>query len=296
KYLTQGLGLLGSILILFNLRPRIGSALLALSILLTILSCRPCYADSRMYFFSLFFLLSLFQKGYGGKLLQWQVIILYFGSGANKLFDLDWQSGQYIDNWLTYKLEAFPYLFLDAFFPPLWLAWLISWSVILIELTTATLLMAREKYHQLALGLGILMHSGSVIVVNDVWGSFVAGVLLSYLAFIPWPKRIKLILPPNRLSRWLMKYPFLIDPYEKIEFELREDISRILLERDQRRFSGLEALRAVILYCPVFYLLLVAFVLSPAAGFHWVKGFALMGFVFLMLPWPLLNFRKNSSS
>ncbi len=283
NWITSTITFIGVLIILLNVVPRIGSALIAIAILVTIISRRPCYADSRFYFFSLFFLHTLFQKDTGTKILRLQVIILYFGSGVNKLFDPDWQSGQYLENWIAHKIEFSIYIELASMLPSMALAKLLSWMVILMEILIA-LCLTTKSYFKLAIWIGILLHSISIVVVNHSFGSFVAGVLISYLAFLNWPSKIIISLPRSKTAELVVKYNPWIDPYHIIKMVINPAISNVELLLNDKKYSGFQALQYFLLYCPISYLLILGIVLFPEFGFGWLKGIVLIVVAFLMLP------------
>ncbi|WP_344930773.1 hypothetical protein [Aquimarina addita] len=278
-----GMIIIGVLLTFFSIAPRLGCAFIAFGLFITMVSCRPCYSDSRFYIFSLLLLLILYQKKYGIQLLRLQVIVLYFGSGINKLFDIDWQTGQYIHHWLGYKLNFLMYTELSKRLPNLILAQFISWMVIGIELGMA-LLLTKKAYFRLAIWLGIVLHSISVVIANHAFGSFVAAVLISYIAFLEWPRHMFLYAPESKITRLLVKHHKIIDPYQKIHMILTPSNTNIILDLDHKKYTGISAIQQVILYCPIFYFLIILFALVPGFGYDWIKGAVLILISFLMLP------------
>lgn len=275
--------IVGTIAMLFNIAPRLGSGIIAIAMMVTVLGCRPCYSDSRMYMISLLILLALYDTKFGMTFLRIQVIILYFGSGLNKLFDTDWLTGIYIDNWLTYILDSSFYKVVSSHFSDMSLSKFMSWSVILIEIGIA-LCFTKKKYYSLAIFLGILLHSSSIILTNGVFGSFIASAFISYLAFMNWPDKAYLMLPYSKLSKYIIKYQVLLDPYQIIKIKINANGNRIESIINENKYSNFSAIQHIILYFPIFHFAIIGLLVMPAFGYNWVKGIILIFLAFLMLP------------
>ena len=288
------LTIIGITITLFNIAPKIGSGMIAFCLLTITIGCRSCYSDSRLYIASLLILLAIYQKDFGIKLLRWQVIILYFGSGINKLLDPDWQSGIYMDNWLDYKMNFSLYKEFATILPDLLLAQIISWSVIVIELLIC-FCFTKKTYFKAAIWLGIVMHSSSIVITNHTFGSFVAAVIISYLAFLEWPKKIIISLPKTKVSSFAKKYNHIIDPYHTIQILINSSSQKIELQLKNRWYLNFIALQQIIIYTPIFYLLVVLLLLFP--GYGSIKGIILLIISVLLLPivGKLLNYLFTKS-
>lgn len=283
SWVTTGFTVAGIVMVLLTASPRLGSALIAMGILITIISCRPCYSDGRLYLFSLFLLLALYDKNFGVKFLRIQVIILYFGSGVNKLFDFDWQTGQYIENWLAHQIEHSVYIGISSILPSMVLAKIVSWTVIIMEISIA-FCFTRKRTFMTGIWLGILLHSGSMIATNDLFGAFIIGSFISYLAFIEWPDHITMFMPESSKTKCLLKYYSWIDPYYRITMEVSPNNNITELFFSQRKYSGFRAFQLFLVYCPFSYVALIGLTLAPSFGHVWLKGLFLIVGAFLMLP------------
>ncbi len=275
--------MIGLFLMFINLFPSIGGFMVSLTIFISILWCRPCYADSRMYIFSLLILLTLYQKDYGIKILQIQVIILYFGSGLNKLFDLDWLTGVYIDNWLTKTLDSSLYKTLTTLTPTLMVAKFMSWSVILVEIVISIFFISK-KYYKTAIWLGVFLHSSSMIVTNSVFGSFVAGVFISYLAYINWPNQIIISLPNSRNLNYISKLHSFLNFKNFYKINTTPISYGIKCSINNKEYSNFTAIQQILLYHPIFYFFIVGLILFPGLGYNWVKGIFFILISILMIP------------
>ncbi len=263
--------MLGVALILITNQPKLGTLLIFASMLVIVLGCMPCYADSRFYLFSMLLLMTLYDKKSGLLFIKLQVIILYLGSGLNKLFDPDWQSGQYIHNWLGHQLSFDGYIKAAALLPDMVLAKIISWSVITCELFMA-FCFSRKSFNMIGITLGLIFHTGSILAANSVFGSFVAGAFISYLAFIDWPKKITLVLSTDKKIRKLARIIKWVDPYRIMQLEQNGSARTPIVIINEQRHKGLKAVRQMLLYTPMFYLLVILFVLAPGFGYDWLKA------------------------
>ena len=183
-WISRGLVYVGVLIIWIKTFDRLGAFLIACSLGLTILSCQPCYSDSRFFFLGLFFLYACAPSKYRKNLLRLQVVILYFGSGLNKLLDPDWISGRYLDHMLAYKMKMLSYIEIAGLFPELLFSKFLSISVISIELSLSIIFWFKKYFHW-GIWFGFLLHASSMIFINSIFGSFIIGVYVSYLLFIP---------------------------------------------------------------------------------------------------------------
>ena len=63
--------------------------------LVATLSSKIYYRNAKVFVGVLFFLTGLQEKGKEPSLIWWQLVIMYFGAGLNKFFEVDWRSGLY---------------------------------------------------------------------------------------------------------------------------------------------------------------------------------------------------------
>lgn len=275
--------LLGATLMLLAKEPRLGALLTIVGMSVIIFGCRACYADSRLYIFSLLILHALYHKSSGLLFIRLQVVILYFGTGLNKLFDPDWQTGQYIENWLGNQVASGAYIKLSSFFPSMIFAKTLSWLVIVTELATA-FCFTRKPLYGYGIWVGVIFHCASMIVANTVFGAFVAGVFVSFLAFIEWPEKVVIRARALKGYRVLSRLYRILDPYGKTYIELDQNFNNSRVDIDGVQYSGFRALQKVIFYCPFSYLLVIGAIVAPGFGFDWLKGLVIMIVAFLMLP------------
>ncbi|HAA16416.1 MAG TPA: hypothetical protein DCE41_33810 [Cytophagales bacterium] len=247
---------------------RIGCLVIFIVLLLAHLSCRPCYADSRIYLLALFVLLAVYTKELGSKLFQWQICVLYLGAGINKLLDPEWLSGSYMSYWLTYREANIFSSLMPA--DDLFIYQVISYSVIISELVMAlAFLTGRSAF---GVWLGLMVHGTSMFVVDGTFGSFVPSVLTSFLVFLPWPSAIKISTkyhPKWNLARML-------DPF-KFYSGWAVESGDFKVTINNREYTGFRGVLHVMAYSPTCYFG-TAFVLL----LKWTPGYFLATMVMVV--------------
>src|SRR5580700_3413737 len=89
KRILQVVFFIGAFCVLFNYRVRAACLVLGVLMFVAILSSRPYFENNRTYVGCLWFLAGLQVSGIEPWPLRFQVILLYFGAGLNKLLDPD---------------------------------------------------------------------------------------------------------------------------------------------------------------------------------------------------------------
>ncbi|MEQ9578692.1 MAG: hypothetical protein RIH33_12200 [Marinoscillum sp.] len=193
--LCLGLLLIMSALgVLFNIRLRTSSLLLGLTILVSILSCKPLYSTSITLISCLLILIGL---GLHGFLLRLQLSIVYFGASVNKLADNDWWNGAYFDFFATDIFHLPFYETIGQLFPGhLTFAKILGVTTILIELALAMLFLIRRSGNAPIL-LGILFHGFML-----VWTKGELSVIYFYVMSIAY---LLVYMKENESNRGLAK-------------------------------------------------------------------------------------------
>jgi len=141
--------------VLFNIRLKTSCLLLGLTILGSILACKPLYSTSITLISCLLILIGI---GHNSLLLRLQLSIVYFGAGVNKLLDHDWWNGSYFDFFATEIFHLPFYQSIDQLLPGhLTFAKILGITTICIELALAVLFLIRRSGN-IPILLGILFH------------------------------------------------------------------------------------------------------------------------------------------
>jgi hypothetical protein len=197
-----GLGLLSVAAILLSYRTRAFCLSLAAVIFLSTLSSRIYFSNNRLFCACIFLLVGLTDVKGRPVLIRYQLVILYAGAALDKLLNADWRSGQFMEsfaqrlgefgslwspNWKIGEPNVFLdlYLWLGAQLPPMTLSVLTSWATILTELTLAFLFLL--GWIRPAIILGVLFHSGLLLLTGSTMGMFFYAVLCSFIACLALP-------------------------------------------------------------------------------------------------------------
>ncbi|MBI3680939.1 MAG: DUF393 domain-containing protein [Acidobacteria bacterium] len=169
--------------LLFNRWVRASCLLLGGSILFGVLSSRAYYGNNKT-----FCALALILAALDHRLIRWQVAIVYFGAGLNKLLDADWQSGQFFEHWAVSRLQQPVYIWLNSLLPPLVLGKIMCWLTIAMELG-ASLLMAMPRRQAYGAFTSILLQSGMLLFTGQTFTMFFYAMQAAMLAFLLWPEK-----------------------------------------------------------------------------------------------------------
>jgi hypothetical protein len=261
-----------------NWRIRAASAVLGLTILVSILASRPTFSNNLTYCGALLFLIGLQPPDREPVLLRLQVVLLYFGAGLNKLLDPDWRSGQFFEYWFSHVHAHAWYAFISRHMPALLVSKLISWASFCTELGLSVMLLFRRLY-PLAIWVGLTFHTSMLVMTNLTFRLFYFAACASYLAFVTWPRE-PLTVFYDRDSGFCKKVKSF---YQKIDLEglyrwnslpqcgdagaygvggsqFRESIS---VKWGDKHYNGFAALKILLLYNPLLYFLLVVVLRSP---------------------------------
>jgi predicted DCC family thiol-disulfide oxidoreductase YuxK len=182
----QVLFLVASFGILFNRRVQACCLLFGLVIITAMLSSRVYFGNNRFYVGCLLYLIGLYTPKFGPRLIQFQVVLIYFGAALNKILLPDWWSGQFFENWVKVLDQQ---LFMQAatWFPHMMLAKLTGWFTITAESALAVGLLVR-RWNPWAIWLGIFLHSSMLWFAGSTFTLFFYAGIAAYLAFVEWPK------------------------------------------------------------------------------------------------------------
>jgi predicted DCC family thiol-disulfide oxidoreductase YuxK len=182
----QVLMVAGAIAILFNVRIRLSSFLVGMSLLISVVASKAYYGNNKTFCGLMLVLASLHQPGRPPWMLRLQLVVVYFGAGLNKLLDPDWRSGLFMHNWAANRLHQPVFLALEPLLPPLVLGKLMCWFTITIELGLSVLLLLRPLY-PVGIWLSILLHSGMLFFTGSTFTMFFYGMTAAMLTFVDWP-------------------------------------------------------------------------------------------------------------
>ncbi len=181
--------LLFGTMLLFNIKTKLSSSILGLVIFLTLLASKLVFRNHLFIVGCIFFLSGLMTNKGLPWLLIIQVSLLYLSTSFNKMFEPDWWTGQFMDNWLAVAFENPIYIYISNLLPKLLFAKILSWSVILVEAVIGILVLL-NKWRTLSVWLIIIFHLALFTMVHEKFGHFLQDLFIILIAFLTWPRQI----------------------------------------------------------------------------------------------------------
>lgn len=256
----RGLAVVGFVLLFFSPWVRSACAMLGLGYLVGLLGCRPCLSVAHTYAACVFLVLSLSSRETGGRLLRWQVVILYAGAAVNKAFDLDWWNGHYFDT-LLIERHALPiYIALADLFPPLFLSSFMGISIIATQFAITVCFLVR-RWWPVGVVIGVVNHALMSLTLGTTFGPFLFAVVGSYVAFRHWPEQLEVSVPDTPGSRRWRTWLERLDFDRALRFgqatAAESPTARLSVHFNGRSWHGFNAVRQIALYAPIVFFLSV---------------------------------------
>lgn len=259
-------------LIFFNRYVRAACFFAGLALLLSIISDRTLFHNHGVFSYFVLILIGLNDKRHRPWLLRFQIAIVYFGAGLNKILDADWLNGRYFQAWTHLDLKHGPYIWMASNFPPMLLSCVISWVTIALEFMIAFGLSIPRLY-PLGIWLGIFLHACISLFTVDsgnlqgLFGFFFPVAVSTYLAFYTWPES-SLIMeynPKHRFSIWLNKIRNWIDFDRQFLWKpslksgaINQADNYLQLEILGKVYSDFKALKMLMLLSPITYIVFLS--------------------------------------
>jgi len=248
--------------ILFNRRMQWASLILGATMLLAVVSSKAYYGNNKAFCGLMFFLAGLYKPG-GPPFIRWQLALTYLGAGLNKLLDPDWKTGVFFEYWSVQRLHEQAYLLIDRFLPKLWLGKFMCWFTIVTELGVVPFLMLPRLYFWGVL-LNVLFQCGLCLFVGNTFTLFFYGMNAASFAFVTWPHSQMVVSynPCTRVGKHLKAVFERLDLDGRFQWQAREEqvtgALPLRLEVENRSYLGARALRMIVLYNPLTYLIFTA--------------------------------------
>jgi hypothetical protein len=275
---------IGGVGVLFNRSIRASCFMLGMVFIVSVLSSRTNYTNVHFFCGCVFLLTSLSNAKDPLVLLRYQLAIAYSGACINKLFDVDWRSGQYFEHWMGSIIRRESYVNAAAHLPPLLLSKLMCWSTILAEGFITLGFLLRPLRHW-AIWTGVYFHSMAFLLAWYDFRVFTIAILSSYLILVRWPETITVGYddrsPQHRLARRIFES---VDWDQRIQWHAQG--KRWQLQTFETACDGFLAFKRTILYTPLFYFLYVTVLGLPNDHFLWLKLKTVQAVLVFFLPWP----------
>ena len=268
----------GAIALLFNVRIRLASLLVGMSLLLSVVASKAYYGNNKTFCGLMLVLASLYQPGHSPWIVRLQLVVVYFGAGLNKLLDADWRSGVFMHNWAANRLHQPVFRAFEPLLPPLVLSKLMCWFTIVTELGLSVLLLLRPLY-AVGIWLSILLHSGMLLFTGSTFTLFFYGMTAAMLAFVDWPGEPMTVIYDgdcgfcNKARRFFERMD--LEKAFRWECSQAAELKRFGITPEMAReraylvavgrvYGGFRAFRAMLLYNPAVYV--VTYIVLAAPG------------------------------
>ncbi len=270
---------ISGLMLLCNRAVRTCAFAIGLTFLFATIASRGFYSNGRLFCSSMLVLIGLYSGGRSIWPIRWQMVLLYFGSGLNKITQVDWRSGWYFEYWMHGILEREWYVALAAALPPMALSQFFCWATIAMEFSIAMGL-AVPRLYRVGIWLALLFHFGAVAATGMMFGIFVIAITFSLLVFVDWPsaREIAIVRAPSRgvLRPMLalaeqLDFDGVLDPMvETAEDAGTEEDAELTVRWRGRTYTDFAALRRIALSLPVTYFLAALALILPSLYLRWL--------------------------
>ena len=180
---------LGGTLLLLNLKPRMGSVLLGLVLLLHILATRLDFKN-HVLLSSMLLMLNGLHIGKGRPTFVYaQFVLIYIGACFNKVLDPDWWTGRFFQNWMENRLNVpAPVELIVSVFPPSLTYAAFGWIAMAMEALIAYFLIVPSK-RRAGVWIAACFHFCTfVLSAGNLFGFFIPNLIIGFLVFRPFPR------------------------------------------------------------------------------------------------------------
>lgn len=270
-------------------RVRFWSFCAAALIFTGMLSTRFYFSNNKTFAGCLFFLASLMRKNDEPVFIRWQLVIMYFGAGLNKILTADWLNGIYFDYLLGELKPQEWYIWLQGMFPERWLGTGMAWATIVTEFTLAVLFL-RRRWMAAGAWLAVYFHGSALLMSQSDYGIFTASLFSSYLIVLGWPAWQKLKVSGRGFWSGAGKYLQNLDADRKLKVEEKQGQTTVL-EEPTGRWEGWTAIKRFLVTQPAVVLAGIVFLTISPEQYVWWRSLGVAIFLMVFCPWlnPVWN-------
>lgn len=282
QFTVKAVFLGAAVALLFNRAVRWSSLALGASILISVVASKAYYGNNKTFAGLMLLFAGLSEYDRPLYLLRWQLSLVYFGAGLNKVMDGDWQTGLFFEHWARMNVKNPVYIVISDMLPPLVAGKFMCWFTMLAELgASAGLLFARTVPY--ALWANVIFQAGLLEFTGTTFTMFFYAMQAATLAFVVWPKQILVIYDGdcglcNRIrtayesvdfdEMFVWKtYQSGIGEQHGIRTQALEEKMHVVVDNSEVLF-GFAAFRRMLLCSPWFWLLLTAVIAAPPDSWH----------------------------
>lgn len=266
-----------AVALLLNRAVRWTSLALGASILISVVASKAYYGNNKTFAGLMLLFAGLSDYDRPLHLLRWQLSLVYFGAGLNKVMDGDWQTGLFFEHWARMKVKNPVYIAFSDILPPLVAGKLMCWFTMAAELgASAGLLFGGALPY--ALWANVLFQAGLLEFTGTTFTMFFYAMQAATLAFVVWPKQILVIydgdcglcnrirtifesLDFDGMFEW-RTYQSAIGDQHGITMQALEEKMHIVVDNAEI-LSGFAAFRRILMCSPWFWLVLTALIAAP---------------------------------
>lgn len=258
KYTLRTIYVISAFALVFNIKVRLASAITGMVVILSILASKPLFFNHTFICGCALFLAGLTNDKDPPYLLIVQLSLVYFGASINKFFDVDWWTGDFMDNWLGNARQNPVYLFFADLFPSLVFAKFLSYIAMFTEFVIAVTILF-NKTRRLTVWFIIIFHTLLFTLTSFRFGHFIESLAIVLLAFIAIPKEPLLIQYNAKGKAVLRSFFIFLDQDHKQRWTSMNlnDSNWLKLTVHNKTITNHMALKNIILYTPNFFTLLM---------------------------------------
>jgi predicted DCC family thiol-disulfide oxidoreductase YuxK len=286
--------------LLVNRWVRTSAFVLGLTMLIAVLSSKAYYGNNKIFTGLMLLFAGLYDPRTGLLFLRWQIVIVYFGAGLNKLLDPDWQSGVFFQHWAGTRLQNPLYLAVAGALPPLFAAKIFCWGTILVELSLAGIFLLKRLI-PLAIWISVLFHASLLLFTGSTFTMFFYAMQSAMLVFAFWPRTATVIYDGDcsiceKTRRFMERFDLegmFAWRASQSGIGERHGISRENLQRriflvaEDRIYSGFRAFQMMFLWNPLTYFALAILLAAPPAD--WANYRRILVLLILAFFFPLFR-------
>ncbi|MEM9159020.1 MAG: DoxX family membrane protein [Verrucomicrobiota bacterium] len=280
---------LGGFALLFNLRVRLAAFMLGVIVLLIILSDRTHYRNHTFICGCAFILAACHKKDERPWLLIIQLTVVYIAAGLNKLWEVDWRSGQFMAHWLRGNSW---FNWFAEYFGKLGFGQFLAYLTITFEVGMGLLFLSK-RWLPVAVWCAVGFHIGLYVLLGgQTFGHFLQSALVVMIATVSWnsePLTLRLPKPPNKL---LLLFKRVLDPNSQFEISVHNSFG--FTQNELGKFDGIGALRSATLRSPWFYwwgllsmIVLHRYIQHPPG--YYITSFLMISLFALSFPYETLQ-------
>lgn len=289
EYISKGLFLIASICLLFNIKVKTMSILLGLVIIFNLLASKPLFRNHLFIIGCMLFLSGLSEKNESPWLIYVQLGFVYVGALVNKVFQIDWWTGQFMHNWLGTALDNNLYILFAEQFADLLLAKILSCMAMLSEFVIAICLFI-PNLRRVAIGIILVFHTLLYTFTGETFGFFMEDILIVLIAFLHWPKSNSVLYIKHSLHFKGLKFLSFLDWDKRVLLRHDSEIeNNLYINKDDGKLKSWAALTAFLLQCNGFFVIILLFEMAIRylfQGYSEYIGLLFLFWFFLILLFP----------